>query len=117
MKSIKEIAVAFSNGKFDRVYPYLDNNIVWEVVGEKVYVGKEKVITNCKQTQVYFHSVETIFTTEDVLAFENSVMVRGSAEFKRDGERLNFIKACDVYKFDSNGHITDVHSYCISENN
>ncbi len=109
----KKIAIAFSNGEFKDVYDHIDEEIVWEVVGENVFKGKKAVVDNCEQTASYFDSVETNFKTDDVRAFGNEVVVRGSAEFKKDGKRLNFIKACDIYKFDDNGKILNIYSYCI----
>ena len=110
---ISEIAVAFSNGKFNESYEYLNEDIIWEVIGEKTFKGKQAVIQNCQQTANYFSSVETVFTTEDVQVMGNKVMVRGTAQFKRDGKQVNFIKACDLYEFTENGKLIKIHSYCI----
>ncbi|MGB5820758.1 MAG: nuclear transport factor 2 family protein [Saonia sp.] len=113
--SQKEIAIAFSNGEFEKTYPFLSKDIVWEIVGENTFKGKENVITNCKQTTEYFNSVETIFNTEDVVTSSDRMIVRGTAEFKKEGKRVNFIKACDVYEFDDEDKIVNIYSYCIQE--
>lgn len=115
MKTKKEIAIAFSNGNFNMAYEYLDDNVIWEVVGDSIFNGKKEVIANCDRTAYYFQSVETIFDTEDVQVFGNVVMVRGTAEFKRDGKRISFVKACDVYIFGNEGNIQNIHSYCIPD--
>ncbi len=113
--SKKEIAELFSNGKFDQIMDYLCDEIVWNVVGENIYEGKKSVEENCKQTAQYFKSVETNFKTEDVISSNNKVIVIGTAEFKKDGKRLNFISACDVYYFNDKNQIEEIHSYCIPE--
>jgi hypothetical protein len=40
--SKKEIAVLFSEGKFDKTTDYLSNTIVWNVVGENIFNGKKR---------------------------------------------------------------------------
>jgi hypothetical protein len=114
--SQKEIAEAFSIGNFELTFAYLSNNIVWDVVGENLFKGKSAVINNCKQTSEYFKSAETNFKTEDSIAADNKVIIRGTGEFKRDGKRINFITACDVYEFNKEGELEKIFSYCIPRN-
>ncbi len=113
--SKKEIAELFSNGKFEKVMDYLNDEIVWNVVGETVLKGKSAVKENCEQTAAYFKSVQTEFKTNDIIVSENKVIIIGTAEFKRDGERINFISACDVYEFNEECKIQKISSYCIAE--
>lgn len=114
--SQKEIAESFSNGNFEMAFPYLSENIIWNVVGVNLFNGKAEVVENCKQTSKYFKSIETDFKTEDVIVAEHKVIIRGTGEFIRDGKRLNLITACDVYEFNRNGELEKIYSYCISEN-
>ena len=111
-----EIAEAFSNGNFELTYPYLSESVIWNVVGDSLFTGKDEVMANCKRTADYFKSVETNFRTEDVIAADNKVVVRGTGEFIRDGKRVNLIPACDVYEFNSDGELEKISSYCIPEN-
>lgn len=111
----KEIAESFSNGNFELTFPYLAENIVWNVVGENLFNGKIKVIENCKQTSEYFKSIETDFKTEDVIVAEDKVIIRGTGEFIRDGKRVNLITACDVYEFNDNNELKAITSYCIPD--
>lgn len=110
-----EIAEAFSNGNFELTFPYLAESIIWNVIGENLFQGKKEVMNNCKRTSEYFKSVETNFQTEDTIATDNKVVIRGTGEFIRDGERVNLIPACDVYEFNSNGELEKITSYCIPE--
>lgn len=112
----KEIAESFSNGKFENTYPYLSDNIIWNVVGENIFKGKQEVIAQCNQITEYFNSVETDFQTQESIIAENRVIVRGTGEFLRNGKRVNLITACDVYEFNNNGELEKISSYCIPEN-
>ena len=113
--SKKEIAEFFSNGKFNKTTEYLSEEIVWNVVGENIFDGKKAVTENCEQTAEYFKSVETDFKTDKIIETDNKVIVIGTAEFKRDGKRLNFISACDIYEFNEQNKIDKISSYCIPE--
>ena len=50
-----------------------------------------------------------------VIAQDERVVVSGTAEFSRAGQRLSFISACDVYEFTSEGQLKSITSYCIPE--
>ncbi|WP_452223561.1 hypothetical protein [Lacinutrix chionoecetis] len=115
--SKQEIAVLFSKGEFNKVMDNLSENIIWNIVGDQVLEGKKTVLENCQQTAAYFSSVETEFKTNDLMVSNNKIIITGTAEFKRNGKRLNFISACDVYEFDENDMIKAIASYCIPENN
>ena len=71
------------------------------------------MISNCKRTAEYFSSVDTKFVTEEIISDNNKVVIIGSAEFLRDGERINFVKASDFYEFNDEGKILKILSYCI----
>ena len=111
--SIQEIAVNFSNGQFEIVLPFLSENIIWNIIGEKVYKGKTAVIANCKQTASYFNTVETDFKTNDVIVSDSKVIVRGIGDFYRSGKLINHVIACDVYEFDKDLMLESIESYCI----
>ncbi|WP_107038646.1 nuclear transport factor 2 family protein [Brumimicrobium mesophilum] len=113
--SIKEIAENFSKGEFERVTDFLSENVVWNIVGENKFQGKNAVIKNCNQTATYFKTIDTDFRTKDVLVLENKVIITGTAEFSKGGEILNLISACDFYHFNENEEIIEISSYCIQE--
>lgn len=112
-----KIAESFSKGNFELTYPYLADNVEWEVVGESVFNGKVAVIQNCEQTAQYFKSVTTNFKTIHVIAETNKVAINGTAEFIRDHKRLSFVSACDVYEFNENKQLQKITSYCIPDKN
>ncbi|MCS1351006.1 nuclear transport factor 2 family protein [Mechercharimyces sp. CAU 1602] len=109
----KQIAESFSNGDFEPSFPCLAKTIEWNIVGDKTIEGKEAVIEECKQTSDYFKTITTNFTTLNVISEKNRVAVNGTAEFIRDGQRLSFVSACDVYTFNDKHELQRIDSYCI----
>lgn len=111
----KEIAEAFSNGKFSLTYPYLAENIQWIVVGESQYDGRDKVIDYCEQTANYFKTVTTDFKTLNIIEEKNRIAINGTAEFLENKKRTAFVSACDVYEFSNENKLERITSYCIQE--
>jgi hypothetical protein len=110
-----EIATAFSNGEFHRTKDSIADNAIWEVVEEDKFVGKSAIIENCNMVGQYFKSVTTNFKTINVISENNKVVVNGTAEFIRDGKRISFVSACDIYEFNDSDQIQKITSYCIQE--
>jgi hypothetical protein len=111
--TLQKIAELFSGGQFDKIYQHLSDNIIWNVVGENSFVGKKAVIDNCEQVASYFNSVTTNFKTENIIVDHNRVAIDGTAEFSRDGKRVSFVWACDVYEFNDRHELEKITSYCI----
>jgi len=109
----KTIARAFSNGEFEKVYEFIADNAVWEVVEENTFHGRQAIIDNCKQVAAYFQTVTTRFEILNVISEDNRVAVNGTAEFLREGKRVSFVKASDLYEFNDQQHIQKITSYCI----
>jgi ketosteroid isomerase-like protein len=109
----KSIAKAFSNGEFEKVFDFIADNAFWEVVEENTFHGKKAIIENCKQVAEYFQTVTTHFEIFNVIAEDNKVAVNGTAEFIKEGNRVSFVKASDLYEFDDQQHIQKITSYCI----
>ena len=108
-----ELAENFSVGKFKEVFDYLDENIVWTIIGETEFRGKQAVVSHCKQVKEYFNSVTTRFEIQDTMSDYNKVVVMGTAAFNKDNQVLSTISACDVYEFNSEQRIIKITSYCI----
>jgi len=113
--TLQQIAASFSVGDFEKAYPYFSENITWDVVGENSFTGKKAVMENCEQVAVYFKSVTTRFTTANIIADNNRVAIDGTAEFLRDGKRVAYVWACDVYEFNEQQQLQKITSYCIQE--
>lgn len=108
-----EIATAFSNGEFDKTADFIAHDAIWEVVEEDKFTGKNAIVENCNQVGQYFKSVITNFKTLNVISEDNKVVVNGTAEFIRDGKRVSFVSACDLYEFNDSNLIQKITSYCI----
>jgi len=109
----KEIAKAFSNGEFEKTYPFISDDATWTVVEESKFSGKQAILDNCAQVDSYFKSVQTNFKTLHVIAEGNKVVVNGTAEFLKENKRAAFVSACDLYEFNDNNQIESITSYCI----
>lgn len=108
-----EIAKAFSNGEFEKTYNFIAENAEWTVIEEDSFVGKQAIIENCEQVGSYFKSVQTVFNTFNVIVEGNKVAINGTAEFLREGKRVSFVSACDIYEFNDENKIQAIISYCI----
>ena len=111
----KEIAESYSKGDFERTYPYLSENIKWNVIKNFKCNGKKEVLVQCEETTKYFASISTDFKQLDVIENKNKVVVTGTAELFNNGKRIEFISACDVYEFNDKKILKNITSYCLVE--
>jgi ketosteroid isomerase-like protein len=109
------IAELFSKGEFESTLDFIANDAVWEVVGENNFIGKQAIIENYLQVEAYFKTVTTNFQVQHVIADEKMVVINGTAEFLRDGQRVSFVSACDLYEFSADNLIQKITSYCIQK--
>ena len=109
------IAQAFSGGNFAQCFPYLTDQTVWNTPGEQYLKGRQEIEAFCEKVSAYFSSVTTNFQQLNLIENEQCVAINGTAEFIRDGERINFVSSCDVYEFDEENNIKSITSYCITE--
>ncbi|WP_417265224.1 nuclear transport factor 2 family protein [Brumimicrobium sp.] len=112
---IQKIAEFFSLGKFHKVIKHLSDDIVWNVVGGRTFKGKVAVIKDCEQTERYFQSVDTDFKIINRIVDNNKIAITGTAKISKNGKRIDFSYACDVFEFNEDQKITKITSYCISE--
>ncbi len=105
-------AEAFSGGNFQIAYDYLGENIIWNIVGDKILSGKSAVVKFCDQTAEYFDTVTTEFNFANTIAENDRFVINGTAKFtSKEGETMN-LSSCDVYRF-ADGKLQDIASYCI----
>jgi len=84
--TIKEIAISFSNGEFEKVYNTFSDNISWRVTGESLFTGKSAVVKNCDQTAAYFKTVKTNFLIQNIVVGANYVAINVTAEFIKESK-------------------------------
>lgn len=107
-----EIAEAFSNGNFKVTYPYLAEDIKWNIVGDNNLNGKIEVIEFCNQTALYFQTVKTIFKTDKVIVDNEQIVINGTAQFINKENKKTEVSSCDIYVFNE-GKLQEIISYCI----
>lgn len=110
-----EIAKAFSGGNFKKCFDYLTDKTVWNTPGEQYLTGRGEIEPFCEKISVYFNSVTTNFQQLNLIENERCIAINGTAEFIRDGKRVNLVSSCDVYEFGEEDKIKSITSYCISE--
>ena len=110
--TIKKIADEFSNHNFEITYPFVSDNVQWNMVGGELIIGKENVIKTCEQSSNYLKTVETTFSKFLVLEADNYITVDSISEYIDQDKKLSKIASCDIYKFDS-GQLIEITSYCI----
>jgi hypothetical protein len=108
-----ELAIAFSNGEFEKTYGFISDSAEWKVIEENSFKGKQAIIDNCNQVSSFFKSVTTNFKILNVIADGSKVVINGTAEFLRNTKRLSCISACDIYEFNDKNQIQQITSYCI----
>ncbi|SFI04911.1 nuclear transport factor 2-like protein [Halpernia frigidisoli] len=110
--TIKQIAEAFSNHNFEITYPFISDNIQWNMVGGEHMLGKETVIKTCEQSASYLKTVETTFSKFLVLETDNYITVDSISDYIDQNNEKSRVASCDIYKFD-NGQMIEITSYCI----
>jgi len=110
-----DIAIAFSNGEFEKTYNFIANDAEWIVVEDDKFTGREAIIKRCEQVGQYFKSVTTNFKTFNIIAEGNIVVIDGTAEFLKENKRISFVSACDIYEFNDDNQIQKITSYCIQK--
>ncbi|MDZ4711810.1 MAG: nuclear transport factor 2 family protein [bacterium] len=112
--SLKNIAELFSGGKFEQTYPFLADDIQWNIIGEDMLTGKQSVVEFCDRTALYFSEVTNIFSTYNVIVDGDRVAINGKAEFTNKEGKTTVVSSCDVYVFDD-GKVKEITSYCITK--
>ncbi len=113
MKTNKEIATLFSNGKFKEVADTLAGDIEWNIYENDMSLkGKEAVLVFCKKIAEYFESVTTKFEMSGIVEENSKVSIYGYAEFIKEGKTVSKVNSCDVYEFDDSSKIKNIFSYC-----
>ena len=108
----KEISEAFSNGNFKFTYDHLADDILWNIVGDKILKGKAAVVEFCNKTAAYFSEVTTRFSMNNMIADNNCIAIDGTAHFINKENKSTHVSSCDLYRF-INGKLEEITSYCI----
>ncbi len=113
--TITQLSQEFSGGNFKYTYNFIADDIVWNIVGDKILKGKDAVIEFCNATAAYFAEVETKFILVNLISDGKAVAIDGTATFTNKENKLIQISSCDVYQFEEQ-QIKNITSYCIITN-
>lgn len=92
---LKEFNIAFATGDAAFIMEHVAENILWEMVGDKVISGKEAFSQAIQEMKDYTADELVI---EQVITHGNTAALSGI--IKMDGKTYEF---CDVYEFTSAG--------------
>ena len=110
-----QIAEAFSSYRFAVTYPYMADEIKWNIVGKEELVGREAVIDRCAEATKFLETVSTPSTKLEIHRAETCVVVEGAAQFQDQENQTSSVASCDVFQF-SDGRLVEITSYVIELN-
>jgi ketosteroid isomerase-like protein len=109
--SIELQARAFSECNFEDVYPYLSEDVVWNVIGDEPLEGKQEVVNACEESAEYLDGVTAKFTRFNVLSGKDFVVVDSQADYEEEGD-TSTVASSDIYRF-KDGKLVEITSYNI----
>jgi ketosteroid isomerase-like protein len=107
---IKKISEEFSEGNFSAAFGHFDDNIQWEIVGDKIVKGKEDVIEFCNKMTAEMASSQLDNT--NIVTENDRVAIEGNCKYVNAEHKPAQVRYCDVYTFE-NEKIKGITSYCI----
>ena len=112
---IHQIAEAFSSHSFALTYPYLADEIKWNIVGSEELVGRDAVVDRCDESEKYLETVSTTITKLKITRAETCVIVESIAQYQDQENQTSSVASCDVYQF-LDERLVEITSYNIELN-
>jgi len=109
--TIRNISEEFSKGNFSSAFGHFDDDIQWEIVGDKIIKGKEDVTAFCNKMTIEMGSSQLDNT--NIIVENDRVAIEGNCKYLNSEQKPAQIRYCDVYTFE-NEKIKVITSYCIS---
>ena len=109
--TITEIAAEFSKGNFEAACPHFDENVCWEIVGDKAVKGKSDVADFCGKMTTEIAGSQLVNT--NIIVAGNNVAIEGNCHYTNADNKQAQVQYCDIYCFE-NGKIRTITSYCIN---
>ena len=110
--TIDQIAEAFCSHRFAETYPYMADEIKWNMIGREELIGREAVIEQCNQSAKFLETVSTTYPKLKIYRAETCVIVEGAAQFQDKDNQTSSVASCDVFQF-SDGQLIKITSYVI----
>ena len=112
---ISQIAEAFCSHRFAEAYPYMADEIKWNIVGKEVFTGRAAVIERCTRAATFLETVSTTLAKPKIHRAENCVVVEGAAELQDREDQISSVASCDVFQFGGE-RLVEITSYVIELN-
>lgn len=102
---------AFSEHRFDEVFPHLARDVRWTVVGYMVLEGADAVMRTCRGTR---ESLKGTTTSRDrcVSAVDDGVVAVDSVDRYAGPDGVTAVARCNVFEFVGT-KITSITSYAV----
>ena len=113
--NIDQIAEAFCNYRFAVTYPYMADEIKWNMIGREELIGREAIIDHCNKSVKFLETVSSTITKLKTYRVANCVIVEGAAQFQDKEDQTSSVASCDVFQF-SDGRLVEITSYVIDLN-
>ena len=110
--NIDQIAEVFCSHRFVVTYPYMADEIKWNIVGREELVGREAVIDQCNKSAKFLEAVSTTLIKPKIYRAETCVVLEGAAQFQDQENQTSSVASCDVFHF-SDGRLVEITSYVI----
>src|SRR5215510_7462814 len=109
---IDKIAEAFCSYQFAVTYPYIADEIKWNMIGKEELMGRAAVIDQCDKSAKFLETVSATITKLKINRAETFVVVEGAAQFQDQDNQTSSVASCDVFQF-SEGRLVEITSYVI----
>ena len=113
---ISWIAEAFCSHRFAEAYPYMADEIKWNIVGKEVFTGRAAVIERCTRAATFLETVSTTLAKPKIHRAENCIVVEGAAELQDREDQISSVASCDVFQF-AGERLVEITSYVIELSN
>ena len=110
--NIDQIAEAFCSHRFAETFPYMADEIKWNVLGREELIGREAVIAQCGNAMKFLETVSTTSLQLKTYRTETCIIVEGAAQFQDNDNQASGVASCDIFRF-SDGLLTEITSYVI----
>ena len=110
--TFEQIAEAFCSHRFAETYPFMADEIKWQVIGREELIGRTAVIDQCDKAAKFLGKVATTDLQLKIYRAETCVIVEGAAQFQDNDNQASGVASCDIFRF-SDGLLTEITSYVI----
>ncbi|MFD2629803.1 nuclear transport factor 2 family protein [Oceanobacillus kapialis] len=107
----KEINNAFMTGDVDTLIRNIADDIIWNMVGDKVIKGKDEVIKELEPMRGF----KVPHQTKQIITHGNTAVIEGTMTLDDGHGNKKKYAFCDIYKLNKfkNGKISEITAYLI----